>query len=131
MARFAVVQGTLVENVILADATPTIPGRVVVLLSATQSVSPGDSYDGTQFAPRVLPPDEQRMRDAIRRLTSGRAQLRQIRVQAQAASDAPGPLTLAQLTTQFRQLAGAVATLAQTTMDVELVLAYQQDDGAE
>jgi hypothetical protein len=68
---------------------------------------------------------------AVARLIQGRSLLRQIRTQAQAASDATGALTLAQLTTQFRQLAGAVATLAQTLMDVELVLALQQDDGSD
>lgn len=68
---------------------------------------------------------------AQQRLVSGRTQLRQIRTQAQAASDATGALTLAQLTTQFRQIAGAVAILAQTLMDVELVLALHQDDGSD
>lgn len=68
---------------------------------------------------------------ATARLVAGRAQLRQLRNQAQSASNAAGGLTLAQLTAQHRQLAGAVAILAQTLMDVELVLAYQQDDGAE
>lgn len=72
-----------------------------------------------------------RLDAAIARLVAGRSQLRQIRNQAQAASDATGGLTLAQLTTQHRQLAGAVAVLAQTLMDVELVLAHQQDDGVE
>lgn len=131
MPRFAVVFAGIVENVGVWDAQPTIAGRTVVLLSASQTAAPGDTYDGVNFSPRVLPPDEQRQRDAVRRLTSGRAQLRQIRNQAQAASDATGGLTLAQLTTQFRQLAGAVATLAQALMDIELVLAHQQDDGSD
>lgn len=131
MTRYAIALNTLVENIILADTTPAIPGRTVVLLSDNQAVSPGDSYDGSIFTPRVLSAAEIRATQAIQRLTQGRAQLRQIRNQAQAASDATGGLTLAQLTTQFRQLAGAVAILAQTLMDVELVLAHQQDDGSD
>lgn len=80
---------------------------------------------------RVLTPEQVRLDAAVARLVVGRSQLRQIRNQAQTAADATGALTLAQLTTQHRQLAGAVATLAQTLMDVELVLAHQQDDGVE
>jgi hypothetical protein len=81
--------------------------------------------------PRTVSDAELRVRAATQRLINGRAQLRQIRNQAQTAADATATLTLAQLTGQFRQLAGAVAVLSQTLMDIELVLAYQQDDGSE
>ena len=40
-------------------------------------------------------------------------------------------LKLTQLTNQFRQLAQAVAILAQHQLDIELVMAWQQDDGQE
>lgn len=78
-----------------------------------------------------IPDREVRADAAILRLASGRAQLRQIRQQAAAASNATGALTQAQLTAQHRQMAGAVERLAQTLMDVELVLAHQEDDGQE
>lgn len=132
MPRFAIVNGTTVENVGIWDVAPTISGRTVVgPLAAGQGVSPGDIYSGGVFTPRVLSPDEQRRLAAIARLTTGRTQLRQVRTQAQAASDATGALTLAQLTAQFRTAMGGVAILAQTLMDVELILAFQQDDGSD
>ena len=89
------------------------------------------SSDGVKLSETsiVVSDAELRLQAAYTRLVQGRAQLRQVRTQAQAASDATSTLTLAQLTTQFRQLAGAVAILAQTLMDIELVLAHQDDDG--
>lgn len=93
-----------------------------------------EEYQNGQLVRRVertVPDSALRARAAQTRLTQGRAALRQIRTQAQTASDATGALTLAQLTTQFRQLAGATATLTQTLMDIELILAFQQDDGTE
>ena len=81
--------------------------------------------------PYEVPDAQLRAEAAERRLRDGRAQLRAIRQQAAAARDATGALTLVQLTAQHRQLAGAVATLAQTLMDLEMVMAVQQDDGAD
>lgn len=82
------------------------------------------------FETSAVVTDAELRRDAaIDRLIQGRTQLRQIRNQAQTAADSTASLTLSQLTTQFRQLAGAVSTLAQTLMDIELVLGHQQDDG--
>lgn len=40
-------------------------------------------------------------------------------------------LDVVQLTSQFRTLCGGVATLAQTLMDIELVMSWQQDDGQD
>lgn len=74
---------------------------------------------------------ELRSRAAYARLVAGRTQLRQIRTQAQAAADSATALTLVQITAQFRTLCGGVATLAQTLMDIELMMAWQQDDGAD
>lgn len=73
--------------------------------------------------------DEVHKDAALQRLIAGRSQLRAIRVQSQAFSDGVAVLTLAQLTTAARQLAGAVANLTQTIMDIEIVAAYQEDDG--
>lgn len=56
MARYAIINVNLVENVILADAEPTVPGRTVVLLAVNQIVGPGDSYSGgvfTRYVPTV------------------------------------------------------------------------------
>lgn len=52
MARFAIVNGTLVENVVRADTALTVPGRTVVPLT-NEVVSPGDTYSGGVFTPRV------------------------------------------------------------------------------
>ena len=80
---------------------------------------------------RTVSDAELRWQAAQARLIAGRGQLRQIRTQAQAAADASATLTLVQLTNQFRTLCGAVATLTQTLMDIELMIAWQQDDGAD
>ena len=82
-------------------------------------------------APRTAPDIEIRARDAEQRLRAGRTQLRTIRTQAKAAADSGAALTLVQLTNQFRQLAQAVAIEAQTLMDIELMLAWHQDDGQD
>ena len=79
--------------------------------------------------PFTVQDDEIRRDAALTRLVTGRAALRALRVQSQAFSDGVSVLTLAQLTTAARQLAGAVATLTQTLMDIELIAAHQQDDG--
>lgn len=79
--------------------------------------------------PRTVQDDQLRAEAAIDRLVTGRNQLRAIRAQSQAFADGVSALTLAQLTTASRQLAGAVATLTQTLMDIELIAAYQADDG--
>lgn len=80
---------------------------------------------------RVLTPLEVRANAAEARLRAGRATLRATQQQAQTFADGAGALTLAQLTNTARQLAGGIALLAQTLMDIELMLAYQQDDGVE
>ena len=127
MPRFALITNGTVENIIIADSAPANG----VALNAGQSVNIGDSYANGTFAPRTLTLSEQRATAATARLVRGRAQLRAIRAQAQAAADSTTALTLVQLTNQFRQLVGAVATLTQTLMDIELVMAWQQDDGSD
>lgn len=52
MSRYAIINGALVENVIIADAAPDVPGRIVIDVSAI-AVGPGDTYDGKVFTPRV------------------------------------------------------------------------------
>lgn len=79
--------------------------------------------------PFTVQDDELRRDAALTRLITGRAQLRAIRNTAQNAADSNAVLTLVQLTSQFRQLAGAVAILSQTIMDIELIAAHQEDDG--
>jgi hypothetical protein len=131
MPRFAIVNGTLVENVALYVESPVIAGRVAVLLSTNQAVNPGDSYDGAVFTPRVPSVIEQRAAAATQRLISSRARLQQIRDQAQAASTGGAFANLAAASTAIRQIAGGIADLAQNILDLELVAAYQQDNGAE
>ena len=53
MARYAVILSGTVENVVEAATAPTYAGRTVVALTATQPVSPGDSYNGSVFTQRV------------------------------------------------------------------------------
>ena len=96
---------------------------------------PIEHYDGAGnligTTPLTIQDDQLRVEAAIARLKAGRSQLRAIRNQSQTFADGVGALTLAQLTTASRQLAGAVAVLAQTLMDVEIVAAYNDDDGQE
>ena len=127
MPRYATITNGAVENIVIADSAPANG----VALTQGQTVNIGDAYANGTFTPRTVTPSEQRATAAQARLVQGRTQLRKIRTQAQAASDASTALTLVQLTSQFRQLAGAVATLAQTLMDIELMMAWQQDDGGD
>lgn len=76
---------------------------------------------------RTVSDAEIRARDAEQRLRTGRATLRQIRTQAQSLTTTNAVLTV----NQTRQLMQALVTVAQTLMDLELVLAWQPDDGAD
>lgn len=88
MPRFAIIHSTLVENVILAESGPTIPGRTVVgPLSATVLVSPGDSWNGSSFTPAALPQREQDKRAATDNLSQAYATLKQWSADAQATYD--------------------------------------------
>lgn len=127
MPRYATITNGAVENIVIANNAPANG----VALTQGQTVNIGDSYANGTFTPRTVTPSEQRAQVAQARLVQGRAQLRAIRTQAQAAADSTTALTLVQLTNQFRQLVGAVATLTQTLMDIELVMAWQQDDGSD
>lgn len=87
MSRFAIVLGSLVENVIVADNPPVVAGRSVVALT-TQAVGPGDSYDGSTFTPRVPSAVELVRGAAPGRLQNAYATLRQWSIDAQATYDA-------------------------------------------
>ena len=71
--------------------------------------------------------EQDRYAAAVRRLTKGRARLRQIAQQADALSTTSAALTVA----QTRQLAAAIRDLTRTILDTELVLARQADDGQD
>jgi hypothetical protein len=88
MPRYAIIQGALVENVIVADTAPTIPGRTVVLLAAGQAVGPGDSYNGSVFTPYVPTAVELLRRDAPGKVKAQYLTLRQWATDAQATYDA-------------------------------------------
>lgn len=78
MPRFAILNAALVENVVVANSTPTVPGRTVVgPLGAQQAVGPGDSYDGTNFTARVPTTQETARGAAPAKLTAGYPVLRQ------------------------------------------------------
>jgi hypothetical protein len=128
MARYAIISGNLVENVIEADRPLALPGRTVV---RSDVAGPGDSYDGKTFTRRAPSVTEQRATNAAQRLISSRARLQQIRDTAQAASSGGAFASLATASTAIRQIAGALADLAQNILDLELVAAYQQDNGAD
>jgi len=81
--------------------------------------------------PRTVTDAERRARNAEQRLRAGRTQLRTIRDSAQAAANSTTTLTLAQLTSQFRQVCAGFGVLVQTLMDIELITAWQQDDGQD
>lgn len=88
MPRYAIVLSGIVENVEVWGTAPAKPGRVVVLLSAGQVVSPGDSYDGTTFTPRVPSVREVLYTAAPGTLRAQYPILRQWATDAQATYDA-------------------------------------------
>ncbi|MCO5082660.1 MAG: hypothetical protein M9955_13515 [Rhizobiaceae bacterium] len=51
--RKAVIDGTFVENVILADDDFELPDRLLLTLPEGSTVAPGWTYDGEDFAPPV------------------------------------------------------------------------------
>lgn len=129
MPRYAIVNGGgLVENVIVAAAVPSLPNRVAVLVAPGQAVAPGDSYDGTVFTPYQPTAAELERRNAPALLRAALARMTQIAQQADTISQATGALTLAQVTTQLRQLAGAVADMSRAIR--YLIWQAGQDDGA-
>lgn len=131
MPRYAIILNGTVENIIVADDAPTMPDRTVVALKRDQAVSPGDTYSAGVFAPRVAPPSKLRAVAAAARLINGRPRLQQIRDQAAAASSGGAFASLAAASTAIRLIAGALADLAQNILDLELVAAYQQDNGSD
>lgn len=88
MSRYALVAGGIVQNVIVANSTPTVPGDTVVALTANQAVGPGDSYDGTTFTPRVPSATEVTRGAAPGLLIAAYPVLKQWSADAQALYDA-------------------------------------------
>lgn len=130
MPRYAIINSGTVENIAIYATQPTIPGRSAVLLT-TEAVAIGDSYSGGVFTPRVPSVAETRAASAQQRLVSSRARLQQIRDQAAAASSGGAFANLAAASTAIRQIAGGMADLAQNILDLELIAAYQQDNGSD
>lgn len=126
--RYAVINGSLVENVIEALTAPVIAGRTVV---QSNTASPGDSYNAGVFTPRVISVSEQRAAAARTRLINGRDRLQQIRNQAATASSGGAFASLATASAAIRQIAGALADLTQNILDLELIAAYQDDNGSD
>lgn len=77
MPRYALIKAGTVENVIVADSPPTIPGSTVVALTAAQVVSPGDGYNGSVFTAAVPSPREQLRRVAPDNIRQSYTTLRQ------------------------------------------------------
>lgn len=105
MPKYAVINSNLVENVILATSTPTIPGRVIVDVTAL-NVSPGDTYNGSVFTPRTPSARELLQAAAPDNLRQSYATLRTWATQAHTASG-----------TYAGQGAAAQAATVATTLD--------------
>lgn len=128
MSRYAVINGSAVENVIEATSPPVIAGRTVV---QSDTASPGDTYNAGVFTRRVPSAAELRAAAAAQRLITSRARLQQIRDQAAANATGGVFASLATASTAIRLIAGGIADLAQNILDLELLAAYQQDNGAD
>jgi hypothetical protein len=72
-----------------------------------------------------------RSEQAESRLRAGRAQLRQDMQDAATFAAGSGALTATQLTNILRQVAAGIARTDRAILDLMLILAFQQDDGAE
>lgn len=128
MPRYAIINSGVVENVAIYTTQPAIPGRTVV---QSDTAGPGDTFSGGIFTPRVPSVTEQRASLAAARLISSRARLQQIRDVAAANSTGGAFASLATASSAIRAIAGGMADLAQNILDLELVAAYQQDNGAD
>ena len=107
MARYAIIQNGIVENVIVArDAPPN-----GVLLASDQAVSPGDGYDGVVFTPRVPDAAEVERRDAPRQLRQALTLLAAWQDDALTAAEL-GALTTAQRIARQAASEQRVAVLA-------------------
>lgn len=95
--RFAVISNSVVENVIVADAAPALPGHTIVALAPGQAVSPGDSYDGLIFTPYQPTAREIEVRDAPARIRQAAAVLTSWADDADAVSNQGANVTQAQL----------------------------------
>lgn len=88
MPKYAIILSGIVENVEVWAVAPTKPGRTVVLLSAGQVVSQGDSYDGSAFTPRVPSARETTQAQSPENLRQAYTTLRQWSQDAQATYNA-------------------------------------------
>lgn len=111
MSRYAIIANSIVENIIVADDAPTMPGRTVVALGVGQAVSPGDTYSAGVFAPRVLDANELERRDAPGRLRQALALLAAWQDDALTAAEL-GALTAAQRIARQAQTETRTAALA-------------------
>lgn len=125
MARYAKIKNGLVENV---EVWASDPGAGYV---QSDIAGVGDSYNAGVFTPRVVTAQEVRANAAAARLISSRARLQQIRDVGAAQSSGGAFASLAAASTALRTIAGALSDLAQNILDLELVAAYQQDNGSD
>lgn len=80
---------------------------------------------------RIVPDSDLRATAAAARLISSRARLQQIRDVANANSGGGAFANLAAASAAIRAIAGGMADLAQNILDLELIAAYQQDNGSD
>lgn len=125
MPRYAKIINGVVTNV---EVWASDPGAGYV---QSDVAGVGDTYNGGIFTARAVSASEQRATAAAARLISSRARLQQIRDTAAAASTGGAFVSLAAASTAIRALAGGMADLSQNILDLELVAAYQADNGAE
>lgn len=127
MPRYAIVNATLVENVVVANATPVVAGRTVIgPLGSNQPVGPGDSYDGTNFTRRVPSAQEQTRAAAPGFLTNAYPTLRQWATDAQTTYDAAVAANRALTPAEQREFIRRVGILMNRLADM---LAMQELDG--
>ncbi|MBK8200211.1 MAG: hypothetical protein IPK75_17840 [Acidobacteria bacterium] len=111
MPRYAIILNGTVENIIVADDAPTMPRRTVVALGVGQAVSPGDSYNGSIFSPRVLDANELERREAPDVLRKALVTLAAWQDDALSAAEL-GALTAAQRIARQAQSEQRIALLA-------------------
>jgi hypothetical protein len=116
MARYAIINGSTVENVIEATSKVAIAGRTIV---QSDTANPGDFYDGVRFTPRVPTARETAKGNATPNIANlyqaARNRSAQLRSVAQALA---APMTVA----QTQQLLRFVADLYDFDADLLLQL---------
>jgi hypothetical protein len=88
MPRFAVINNSIVENIILSESKPVINDRIIIgPLRATDLASPGDTWNGSVFIRRITSTIEDTHIAAPDKLVMAYPALRQWAIDAQNTYD--------------------------------------------